>query len=347
MTALTPELLKKLPKVDLHLHLDGAARPKTLMELAKKAGARLPTQDPEEFKVYVQVSRNCRSLTDFLKAFEFFYPYLKSAEAVERLAYELCEDCAAHNVRVFEARFAPALQATDKFSMEDVVRAAIRGIERGQKDFSVKAGFHLCCYRSLSETENDETVRLAEKYLGKGVVGIDLAGDESRYPVTMYAAFFKKAVQKKIPITCHAGEAAGPESIKNALALGASRIGHGIRVIDDPELLKRVEDEHIPFEVCITSNVHTQTVKGFSVHPAKKMLDEGVDVTLNTDDPGVSGIDLTHEFVTAVDTLGFTAADCRDVIINGVRALFLPESEKKKIEQDYTKQLQNLLGEGK
>ncbi|HRY30339.1 MAG TPA: adenosine deaminase [Elusimicrobiota bacterium] len=337
------EVLKKLPKVDLHLHLDGAARPETLMDLMRASGASLPTEDPREFQKYVQVPRSCRSLADFLKAFEFFYPFLKSPEAVERLAYELCEDCSRLNVHCFEARFAPALQAKARLSQEDILRAALRGVERGARDFSVKAGLILCCYRSIPQTENDETVELAEKYLGRGVVGIDLAGDESRYPVSLYAACFKRAVERHIPITCHAGEADGPKSIDNALHLGARRIGHGVRLQEDSGVFERVKRERVPLEMCITSNVQTQAVKGFAVHPAKRYLEAGLCVTLNTDDPGVSGIDLVHEYAVAMGKLNFTERDLVRVILNGVDSLFLPEPEKKELRRRYEKELASLL----
>lgn len=334
-----PDWVRAIPKVDLHLHLDGAARPGTLMDLMRKSGARLPTEDPLDFRKYVQVARGCRSLADFLKAFEFFYPFLKSAAAVERLAYELCEDCAKQNVRAFEARFAPALQAAPGFPQEDVLLAAIRGMERGQKDFKVRAGLILCVYRSITVDENMEAVRLAEKYLGKGVVGIDLAGDEARYPVTMYAACFRKAAEAGVPITCHAGEAAGPKSISDALDLGAKRIGHGVRLQEDPAVFERVKREGVPLELCITSNVQTQAVRGFASHPAKRYLDAGLRVTLNTDDPGVSAIDMDHEIHTAVKELGFTPADISTAILNGVDGLFAPEAEKMKIKDEYRKEL--------
>jgi adenosine deaminase len=331
--------IKEIPKVDLHLHLDGAARPDTLMDLMRNSGMRMPTEDPIEFRKLVQVPRGCRSLADFLKAFEFFYPVLKSAVAVERLAYELSEDCAKQNVRCFEARFAPALQAAPGFSQEDVVQAAIRGIERGRTEFKVRAGLILCIYRSITEHENMEAVRLAAKYLGKGVVGVDLAGDEGRYPATMYAGCFKKAAELGVPINCHAGDGAGPKSIKDALDLGAKRIGHGVRLQEDPAVFERVRREGVPLEICVTSNVQTQAVKGYASHPAKRYLEEGIRVTLNTDDPGVSAVDMNHEIEVAVEKLGFSPAQIRQAVLNGVDSLFLPAADKAAIRQDYEKEL--------
>jgi adenosine deaminase len=343
MTSAEKDVIRKLPKVDLHLHLDGAARPETIMHFMRKSGARLPTEDPVAFRTYVQAPRGCRSLADFLKAFEFFYPFLKSSEAMERIAYELCEDCSKQNVRYFEARFAPALQAGDGLSQEDVVRAVLRGLEKGSADFSVGAGAILCCYRSLTEEENRETVRVAEKFLNEGVVGLDLAGDEARYPVKLYAPFFRMAAERKIPITCHAGEAAGPESVRQALELGARRIGHGVRIKDDDALRKRLRDERVPLEMCVTSNVHTQAVKGYAAHPARRFLAEGLRVTLNTDDPGVSGIDLVHEYETAIDQLGFSWPELSAVILNGVESLFLPEQDIRRMRASVEIELKEAL----
>ena len=166
---------KQLPKIDLHLHLDGAIRVPTIAELGDELGIKLPTNDPKKLAKFVQVDRDCRSLGDFLKRFEVFYPLLPFAKTQERIAYELCEDCMRDNVIYFEARFAPALAASKKFTMEDAVVAALEGFRRGQRDFAVRCGVILCCYRSISVQENIATVKLAQKYRDKGVIGIDLA----------------------------------------------------------------------------------------------------------------------------------------------------------------------------
>ena len=191
---------KKLPKIDLHLHLDGAIRVPTIAELGDELGIKLPTYDPKELAKFVQVDRDCRSLTDFLKRFDIFYPILPFARTQERIAYELCEDCARDNVIYFETRFAPALASSERFTMEDAVVAALEGLRRGQRDFKVTCGVILCCYRSITAQQNIDTVKLAHKYRDKGVVGIDLAGDELHYPAAPHAEAFALAGKHDISI---------------------------------------------------------------------------------------------------------------------------------------------------
>ena len=198
--------LKKLPKIDLHLHLDGAIRVSTVAELGDALGVKLPTYDPRKLAKFVQVDRDCRSLTDFLKRFEILYPILPYAVTQERIVYEVCEDCARDNVIYFEARFAPALACDGKFTMEDAVVAALEGLRRGQRDFGVRCGLILCCYRSISLPQNIDTVKLAQKYRQQGVIGIDLAGDELRDAAVPHAEAFALARKLEIPITIHAGE---------------------------------------------------------------------------------------------------------------------------------------------
>jgi adenosine deaminase len=175
---------KQLPKIDLHLHLDGAIRVATIAELGDELGIKLPSYDPKELAKFVQVNRDCRCLADFLKRFEVFYPILPFAKTQERIAYELCEDCARDNVIYFEARFAPVLAASKKFAMEDAIVAALEGFRRGQHNFGVRCGTILCCYRSVSVQENVETVKLAHKYRAArgGVRARAQAGDSHHHP---------------------------------------------------------------------------------------------------------------------------------------------------------------------
>jgi adenosine deaminase len=288
---------KQLPKIDLHLHLDGAIRVSTIAELGDELGVKVPTYGPRELAKFVQVDRDCRSLTDFLKRFEIFYPILPYAVTQERIAYELCEDCARDNVIYFEARFAPALACSGEFTMEDAVVAALEGLRRGQRDFGIHCGLILCCYRSITLQQNIDTVKLAAKYRHQGVVGIDLAGDELRDPAAPHAEAFALARRLEMPITIHAGEGGKAENIREAVFdHGAARIGHGVALERDTELLKQVRDRGTVFEICLTSNLQTCSVPSLSKHPFKKFLDEKVRVTLNTDDPAISNITLTDEF---------------------------------------------------
>ena len=324
--------LKKLPKIDLHLHLDGAIRVSTIAELGDELGVALPTYDPRELAKFVQVDRDCRSLTDFLKRFEILYPILPYAVTQERIAYEVCEDCARDNVIYFEARFAPALACDGKFTMEDAVVAALEGLRRGQRDFGVRCGLILCCYRSISLQQNLDTVKLAQKYRHQGVIGIDLAGDELRDPAAPHAEAFALARKLVMPITIHAGEGGKAENIREAVFdYGAARIGHGLALSRDTELLKRVRDCGTVFEICLTSNLQTCSVPSLSTHPFKKFFDEKVRVTLNTDDPTISNITLTDEFELAAREYNLTPAQVHEVLTNAANAAFAEPSVRAQL----------------
>ena len=318
---------KQLPKIDLHLHLDGAIRVPTIAELGDELGVALPTYDPRELAKFVQVDRDCRSLTDFLKRFEILYPILPYAITQERIAYELCEDCARDNVIYFETRFAPALACSGKFTMEDAVAAALEGLRRGQRDFNVRCGLILCCYRAISPQQNIDTVKLAKKYRYQGVVGIDLAGDELHYPTAPHAGAFVLARKLEIPITIHAGEGEKPGNIREAVFdHGATRIGHGLALERDAELLKQVRDHGTVFEICLTSNLQTRSVPSMQKHPFKKFFDEKVRVTLNTDDPAISNITLTDEFELAAREYNLTPIQIRELLLNAAAAAFAEPS---------------------
>jgi len=323
---------KALPKIDLHLHLDGAIRVPTIAELGDELGIKLPTYDPLQLAKLVQVDRDCRSLTDFLKRFEVFYPILPFARTQERIAYELCEDCSRDNVIYFEARFAPALAASECFTMEDSVVAALEGFRRGQRDFGIRCGLILCCYRSVSVAENVQTVKLAAKYRDKGVIGIDLAGDENHFAAAPHAEAFALARKLEIPITIHAGEGGKPENIHEAVFThGATRIGHGVSLQKDPELLKAVRDAGTVFEICLTSNLQTCTVASLQAHPFKRFFDEKVRVTLNTDDPGISNITLSDEYELAAKAYQLRESDIRALLDNAARAAFGEPSLRREL----------------
>ncbi len=323
---------KKLPKIDLHLHLDGAIRVPTIAELGDELGIKLPSYNPKKLARYVQVGRDCRSLTDFLKRFEVFYLILPYARTQERIAYELCEDCARDTVIYFETRFAPSLACNEQFTMEDAVVAALEGLRRGQRDFGVRCGLILCCYRSVTPQQNVETVKLAHKYRDKGVIGIDLAGDELHFPAAPHAEAFALARKLEIPITIHAGEGERPENIREAVFdHGAARIGHGVALQKDSELLKRVRDRGTVFEICLTSNLQTCSVPSLTRHPFKKFLNEDIRVTLNTDDPAISNITLTDEFELAGREFKLTQKQIRELLVNAANAAFAERSVREEL----------------
>lgn len=293
---------------ELHLHLDGSLRPETVWELAKEQGIRLPAESAEEVKYKMEVPEDCRTLEEYLERFDLPLLVLQRADAIERVTYELVEDLAKEGVDYAEIRFAPQLSVNGGLTQDEVVEAAIRGAERGMKTYpEIRVGLILCCMRGAdNEALNMQTVETAKKYLGPVVCAVDIAGAEGLFPTENFAPVFAKVREYGIPMTIHAGEAAGPDSMKTALSFGTKRIGHGVAAINDPELIRRLIDENMTLEVCVTSNYHTKVVPAIEMHPIHKLLDEGVHVTVNSDNRTCSRTTLQKEKEVLKEQLGFS-----------------------------------------
>ncbi len=293
---------------ELHLHLDGSLRPETVWELAKEQGIRLPAESAEEVKYKMEVPEDCRTLEEYLERFDLPLLVLQRADAIERVTYELVEDLAKEGVDYAEIRFAPQLSVNGGLTQDEVVEAAIRGAERGMKTYpEIRVGLILCCMRGAdNEALNMQTVETAKKYLGPVVCAVDIAGAEGLFPTENFAPVFAKVREYGIPMTIHAGEAAGPDSMKKAPSFGTKRIGHGVAAINDPELIRRLIDENVTLEVCVTSNYHTKVVPAIEMHPIHKLLDEGVHVTVNSDNRTCSRTTLQKEKEVLKEQLGFS-----------------------------------------
>lgn len=293
---------------ELHLHLDGSLRPETVWELAEEQGIRLPAESAEEVKYKMEVPEDCRTLEEYLERFDLPLLVLQRADAIERVTYELVEDLAKEGVDYAEIRFAPQLSVNGGLTQDEVVEAAIRGAERGMKTYpEIRVGLILCCMRGAdNEALNMQTVETAKKYLGPVVCAVDIAGAEGLFPTENFAPVFAKVREYGIPMTIHAGEAAGPDSMKTALSFGTKRIGHGVAAINDPELIRRLIDENVTLEVCVTSNYHTKVVPAIEMHPIHKLLDEGVHVTVNSDNRTCSRTTLQKEKEVLKEQLGFS-----------------------------------------
>lgn len=293
---------------ELHLHLDGSLRPETVWELAKEQGIRLPAESAEEVKYKMEVPEDCRTLEEYLERFDLPLLVLQRADAIERVTYELVEDLAKEGVDYAEIRFAPQLSVNGGLTQDEVVEAAIRGAERGMKTYpEIRVGLILCCMRGAdNEALNMQTVETAKKYLGPVVCAVDIAGAEGLFPTENFAPVFAKVREYGIPMTIHAGEAAGPDSMKTALSFGTKRIGHGVAAVNDPELIRRLIDENVTLEVCVTSNYHTKVVPAIEMHPIHKLLDEGVHVTVNSDNRTCSRTTLQKEKEVLKEQLGFS-----------------------------------------
>lgn len=317
--------------IDLHHHFDGAFEIGALYKEAKRRNLAQGKLGEAEFAARCQVPANCRTLTEFLAVFEFFYDIAQDLDFLHAQAMSLPRRASAGGAIYLETRFGPHLFTGSKYTPAEVVESVIAGLER---DKTIPVRLILCVMRNSPIEHVADLVTLYEKFHDRGVCGIDLAGDESRYPCRDYAAVFAKAHALGIPITIHAGEAAGPQSVKDALDLfHARRIGHGIRSVEDADLVSRLADEKIGLEVCLTSNLQTGNAAGYQAHPFLRLRDSGVLVTVNTDDPTVSGIDLRHEWHIAKTEYKLTPVEQKQLLRNSAALAFCSETERRNLIQ--------------
>ncbi len=324
---LPKDALRRWPKVELHVHLDGCLRPATMLELARAQGTRLPADTPEGLAQALHV-KHAKSLEEYLTRYEITLSVMQTAGALERIAYEFVLDAAADGVRYVEVRYSPLLHRP-ALTLAEAIEAPLAGIKQGEAETGTKAGLIVCGIRTRPPAESLELAQAAAGYRAAGVVAFDLAGPERGFPARDHRAAFAYAAQHGMACTCHAGEGDGPDSIHQALHdCGARRIGHGTRLGEDPALLEYVVERRIPLEMCLTSNLHTHTVSSIAEHPFKRYLDQGVVVTLNTDGRLVDGISLTDEYFLAQNVFGLGREDLARVTLNACESAFLPEFEK-------------------
>lgn len=336
----TENILRLIPKVLLHDHLDGGVRPQTLIDLASEFNYnKLPTKDPAELAEWFHRGANKGNLVEYLEGFEHTTAVMQSKEALSRIAYEMIEDMKNDGVVYVETRFAPVFHTNKGLYHEDTVKAVLEGLEKGKKDFGVGYGLILCGMRNMKNTL--EIAELAVNFRRDGVVGFDLAGEEGGYPPKKHIEAFQFIQRSNFNITIHAGEAFGKESIWQAIQwCGAHRIGHATRLIEDMvldsdgnvlafgDLAQYVLDKRIPLECCLLSNVHTGAVDKLENHPFGIFYKEKFRVTLNTDDRLMSNTTMTKEFLTAVKHFNLNFDDFEKITINSMKSAFIPHKER-------------------
>lgn len=342
----SPSFIARLPKTDLHVHLDGSLRLETIIDLAGQQGVKLPADDPQGLAKAIHMGEICHDLNDYLKAFDVTLAVLQDEDALYRAAYELAEDAAKENVRLMEVRYAPILHTRKGVPMTRIVEAVINGLNDARRDFGIVCNVIICGIRHIAPEQSVRLAELAVAYKSKGVVGFDLAGAEYDYPAKKFSSAFALVRKNNVNSTCHAGEAYGPESIHQAIHVcGAHRIGHGTRLREDGELLNYVNDHRIPLEVCLTSNVQTRAVDEFKNHPLKFYFDFGIRVTINTDNRLITDTTVTTELQRAVDTFGFDIHQVRQLVINGFKSSFLPFHERQAILRRTSEELDRMIDE--
>lgn len=319
--------------IDLHLHLDGAITVEIARKLEEKAGIILPEEDTE-LEQKLSVSETCENLNDFLKCFELPLSLLQTEETVEEAVYQVQENIKKDGIVYAEIRFAPQLHCRNGLSQKQIIEASLRGLHKSD----LPCNLILCCMRGQDvKAQNMETIRLAKKYLVKdgGVVAIDLAGAEGLFPTADYKEEFEEAQRLGIPVTIHAGEADGAESVKMALEFGAVRIGHGVRSFEDPGLLQELKRRQTCLEMCPTSNRQTKAIENMEQYPFTDYLKMGICVTINTDDMAISRTTIQKEFSYVEKMYGLTEEQKERLFLNAVQSAFTTDERKKQLINEY------------
>lgn len=323
------ELLEKLPKTDLHVHLDGCLRVETLIDLAKKQKVTLPTTDPEALAKIVMSGKNCKNLGEYLRGFDITLSVMQEPEALYRIAYELAEDAAKENVWYMEVRYSPILHTQKGLKLTTIVDSVIEGLQAAEKKFNIKTGVIICGMRNINPQTSLILAELAVAYKNRGVVAFDLAGQEENNPAKKHKEAFYLIRNNNINTTIHAGEAYGAESIHQAIHYcGAHRIGHGTRLYENGDLLNYVNDHRIPLEVCLLSNVQTGAANSLERHPLRFYYDLGLRVTLNTDNRLISETTMSNELFLAAKHLDLSLDDIKSILVDGFKSAFLPTRAK-------------------
>lgn len=345
MTEIARDLLRRLPKAELHCHLDGSVRAQTLLDLAAERNVVLPGHSAAQLHDYMIV-RDATNLGDYLARFSVTLSVMQDAEALERIARELIVDAAHEGVRYIEIRYSPVLNTQEGLSLDEAVEAPLRGIATGTFESGTIGRLIICALRHLDPSVSSELARLAVAYRHRGVVGFDLAGGELGHPASRHAESFAYARAHDLAVTVHAGEGDGADSIREAVHLcGANRIGHATRLFEDESLSRYVNDRRIALEICLTSNVQTRAVQSYETHPLRTYYEHGQNVVLNTDNRLMSGVTLVDEYAHAAEHLGFTFRELAHVARNGFECAFASWHERAAMLGSFDRELPLLLAQ--
>jgi adenosine deaminase len=323
-------VFESLPKTDLHVHLDGSLRLKTILELAERDQVELPARDLVGLYQTIGCGKNFGSLVEYLRGFSITLSVMQNETSLERIAFELAEDAHQENVRYMEVRYAPMLHTSRGLKLTQVVEAVLEGLRRARGKYGIKSNVIVCGIRNISAESSLEMAELAVAYKNRGVVGFDLAGAEEDYPAKEHRDAFQLVRDNNINCTIHAGEAYGPESIAQAIHIcGAHRIGHGVRLREDGDLLHYVTDHRIPLECCPSSNVQTGAVSDLGRHPLKLYFNLGLRVTINTDNRLITDTTVSKELWLAHTKMRIPFKDIKSMVLSGFKSSFLPFHEKQ------------------
>jgi adenosine deaminase/aminodeoxyfutalosine deaminase len=319
---------RQLPKVELHVHLEGSVQPETLRELSRSK-RRLEKETEDWISERAGQRYRYKDFQDFLQAFKLVTLLLETPSDYALATARLVEGLAKQNVKYAEVIFAAGVVLWKKQPLEAIFAAAASAARAAQKVLGVRVQWIFDAIRHFGVEHTREVLRWAERLRPQGVVALGVGGDETRGPARLFSDVFHEAREMGLHVVAHAGEACGPESVRQAVeALGAERLGHGLTAARDPAVLALLRDRRIPLEVCLTSNLATSVLGRIEDHPLPRFLDAGLVVTLNTDDPAMFGTDLVSEYLLAARTFGLGRARILHLGQNAIRAAFLSEEEK-------------------
>lgn len=323
------EKIKSLPKVELHLHLDGSVREETIWELLKFQGETTEYKTFEEFSKVLSIDGKCDSLKEYLNAFDYPIMVMQTKENLTRIAKELIEDLSNEGVIYAEIRFAPYFHTQKGLTIDEVIEAVLNGIKEGESKYGVKSNLILCAMRGFPLKDNINLVKTGVKFLGKGVVAMDLAGNEHDYPPEESKEVFDLAKSLGYHITIHAGETGREENIIKSIEIThAERIGHGMYAYKNSDIYRILKEKNITLELCPTSNLNTNAVDSLEDHPIRKYFDEGISVTVNTDNMTVSKITLEKEMYNLYSFLNFSFEELKELVKNAIDAAFCNNETK-------------------
>lgn len=330
--------------VDLHLHLDGSLSPEDIWVLAEKSGVALPCSCAADLQPMLQAAPDCKSLGEYLEKFQLPLQVLQTEQTIALAVYRLLKRLAADGLIYAEIRFAPQLHLIRGLTQMQVVAAAVEGLNKGISEFGIAAQLILCCMRMAdNRAENQETVRVAKAFLENGVCAIDLAGNEAAFPTAGFGDIFTFAKELGVPFIIHAGEAAGADSVWQALELGAQRIGHGVRSVEDTHLVAALTEKKIPLELCFTSNLQTKAVASVGDYPIRFLWEQGVCATVNTDNMTVSGTDLRTEYKRLQKAFGLSEDILKKIACNAAEAAFISSGKKEEFKKQIAQRFEGWL----
>jgi len=331
---ITEDLLRRIPKTDLHVHLDGSLRVETLIELAEERGINLPANEPAQLKKALNIGGIHENLVSYLRVFDTTLEVMQDADALHRIAFELGEDAARENCKYIEVRYAPILHQRQGLPLPEIIEIVGEGLREAKRQYGLMSGQIICGIRHMTPQTSLRLAELAVAFKYKGVVGFDLAGAEANNPAEDHAEAFRLVRKNNVNCTAHAGEAYGPSSIHQAIHYcNAHRIGHGTRLREDGDLLNYINDHRIPLEICLKSNVQTRAVEAIDTHPLKFYMDYGLRLSLNTDNRLVTDTSMTEEFKLACDTFNLSLPEVRKLTLDGFKSSFMPFRKKREVMQ--------------